>query len=62
MQCHAAMDIFVAKSSCGFEVNFPQAFGDNPKLVCNVISTLPDFTENTGQKAITQSPPVMEVS
>jgi hypothetical protein len=61
MQCGAAKDTFVAKASGGFEVTFPQAFGDNPIFLCNVTGTLPGFTEITGLQAIVQSAAVMEV-
>ena len=61
MQCGAAKDIFTARAFGGFEVEYPQAFGDNPIFICNVIGTLPGFTEVTGLQAITQSPAVMEV-
>jgi hypothetical protein len=61
MQCGAAKDSFTVRSSGGFEVTFPQPFGDNPLFLCNVIGTLPAFTEITGLQAIVQSAAVMEV-
>jgi hypothetical protein len=61
MQCGAAKDTFTVRSSGGFEVTFPQPFGDNPLFLCNVIGTLPAFTEITGLQAIVQSAAVMEV-
>ena len=61
MQCGAAKDTFTVRSSGGFELEFPQPFGDNPIFLCNVTGTLPAFTEITGLQAVVQSAAVMEI-
>jgi hypothetical protein len=61
MQCGAAKDIFAAATSGGFEVEYPEPFGNNPIFLCDVIATLPVFTEITCIECETQSPSVMEI-
>ena len=61
MQCGAAKDTFVARDSGGFEVEYPVPFGDQPIFLCNVIATLPGFTEITGLQAVGASNEIMEV-
>jgi hypothetical protein len=61
MQIGAAKDTFVQRDSGGFEVEYPVPFGDTPIFLCNVIATLPGFTEITGLQAVAASEAVMEV-
>jgi hypothetical protein len=46
MQCGSFRDIFAARNSGGFEVDFPEPFANPPIVHATIAGTLPAFEES----------------
>jgi hypothetical protein len=60
MQCGCYRKMFTARSSGGFEFDFPIAFAEPPLLISSIAGTLPSFEEAVMQTTV-QSSSTIEV-
>jgi hypothetical protein len=60
MQTGCYRDTFTARSSGGFEFDFPVPFADPPLLISSIAGTLPAFEESVMQTTV-QSASTVEV-